>query len=145
MKVAFATHDLKSVNAGFDDASFFVIYDVDTQHFECLCVVRPEDDEEAGTFTAIDLRLEAVRDCAILCVRHFEEPSTARLVGAKVHAVVVNGLLDIQAILRRLQVVLRDCPPPWLRKIYAASNPPAMPCNVIPLPVRQRAAVSAHP
>lgn len=138
MKVAFATHDLKSVNAGFDDASFFVVYDVDTQRFECLRAVRPEDDEETGTFAAIDTRLQTLRDCAILCVRYFEGPSTARLVGANVHSVVVGGVLDIQAILRRLQVVLRGHTPPWLRKIYVASDPPPMPSNVIPLPIRSQ-------
>jgi nitrogen fixation protein NifX len=137
MKVAFATHDLKSVNAGFDDASFFVIYDVDTQRFVCQRAVRPEDDDETGTFAAIETRLETVRDCAILCVRYFESPSTARLIGANVHSVVVSGVLDIQAILRRLQVVLRGHTPPWLKKIYVASDPPAMKSNVIPLSVRQ--------
>jgi|WetSurMetagenome_2_1015567.scaffolds.fasta_scaffold353405_2 hypothetical protein len=61
MKVGFATHDLRSVNAGFHDAGFFLIYDVDTQRAECLRSIPLRDDEAAADFEVIDGRLEAVR------------------------------------------------------------------------------------
>jgi nitrogen fixation protein NifX len=145
MKVGFATHDLRSVNAGFHDANFFLIYDVDTQHAECVRSVPIDDDWADGDIEAIDGRVEAVRECAIVCMQYFEEPSTARLVGANVNPVVVSGEdYRIQDVLRRLQVVLRGNPPPWLKKLYAASNPPPAGSNVVYLASRraERYAVS---
>ena len=138
MKIGFATHDLRTVNAGFHDANFFLIYDVDTRQIECLRSIPINDDWADGEMAAIDGRVEAVRECAILCMQYFEEPSTARLVGAKVNPVVVSGQdCRIQEVLKRLQVVLRGNAPPWLRKIYAASNPPPFTSNVVYLAARR--------
>jgi nitrogen fixation protein NifX len=146
MKVGFATHDLRSVNAGFHDANFFLIYDVDALRTECVRSIPINDDWENGNLEAIDGRVEAVRECAILCMRYFEEPSTARLVGANVNPVVISGQTClIEDVLRRLQVVLRGHAAPWLKKIYAASNPPPFMSNVVYLPVRLQATTSAQP
>jgi hypothetical protein len=138
MKVGFATHDLRSVNAGFHDANFFLIYDVDAQRSECLQAVPVDDGWADGDMAAIDGRVAAVSECAILCMRYFEEPSTARLVGANVNPVVISGQTClIQDVLRRLQVVLRGHAAPWLKKIYAASNPPPIASNIVYLPSRK--------
>lgn len=63
MKVGFATHDLRSVNAGFHDANFFVIYGVDTDCTECLRAV-PVDDGWLKTLAASD---SVADDETILC------------------------------------------------------------------------------
>ena len=104
MKVAFATEDLKRVDAHFGWAKNIAVYDVTP---DTICFVTTYkfagDLQEDGTEDKLATKLDAIEDCA-------------RAVARKVHPIKVAEPEPIDGLLLRLQTVLRGTPPPWLRK-----------------------------
>jgi nitrogen fixation protein NifX len=117
MKIAFATEDLKHVDAHFGWAKNIAIYDVtpDDIHFVTTCKFTG-DLEEDGNEDKLGPKLEAIEDCAILYVAAIGGSGAARVVAKKIHPIKVTEPEAIDGILLRLQKVLSGNPPPWLRK-----------------------------
>lgn len=117
MKVAFATQDLEHVDAHFGWARNLAVYEVtpDSHHF--LEAVRFDGDlKEDGDEDKLALKLDAIRDCAILYVAAIGGSGAARVVAHKVLPVKVPQPEPIVLILDKLHKVLKGTPPPWLRK-----------------------------
>jgi nitrogen fixation protein NifX len=117
MKVAFATEDLKRVDAHFGWAKNIAVYDVTP---DTICFVTTYkfagDLQEDGTEDKLATKLDAIEDCAILYVAAIGGSGAARVVARKVHPIKVAEPEPIDGLLLRLQTVLRGTPPPWLRK-----------------------------
>ncbi len=117
MKIAFATEDLKHVDAHFGWAKHIAVYEVtpETIHF-----VTTHDFEgnlqEDGNEDKLGPKLAAIEDCAILYVAAIGGSGAARVVAKKIHPIKVPEPEAIGGVLLRLQKVLRGTPPPWLRK-----------------------------
>jgi len=132
MKIAFATQDLRTVDAHFAGARAFAVYEVgpDCRRFvEAVTFDRPskqdgfhEDDGE----DRIAPRVDAIRGCALIFVRAIGGPAAAKVVNAKVMPMKLASPEPIEAVIDRVQTMLNGTPPPWLRKIMAPALPAAI-------------------
>jgi nitrogen fixation protein NifX len=117
MKVAFATQDLKRVDAHFGWAKNIAIYEISEQGHRFLEAVQFEGDlQEDGNEDKLAPKLEAIKDCAILYVAAIGGSGAARVVASNIHPMKVTEPEDISALLAKLGDVLKGTPAPWLRK-----------------------------
>lgn len=117
MKVAFATQDLKRVDAHFGWAKNIAIYDVSpTGHALVEAVQFDGDLHEDGNEDKLAPKIEAIKECAILYVAAIGGSGAARVVAQNIHPMKVNQPEDISDLLVKLTDVLNGTPPPWLRK-----------------------------
>ncbi len=117
MKVAFATQDLKRVDAHFGWAKNIAIYEVSPEGHRFLEAVQFDGDlQEDGNEDKLAPKLAAIKECAILYVAAIGGSGAARVVAHNIHPVKVAQPEDITGILDKLQGVLQGTPPPWLRK-----------------------------
>ncbi len=118
MKVAFATQDLKRVDAHFGWAKNIAIYEVMPEESHFVEAIQFEGDlQEDGNEDKLAPKIEAIRDCAILYVAAIGGSGAARVVANKIHPIKVHQPEEISEILQKLQDVLKGTPPPWLRKV----------------------------
>jgi nitrogen fixation protein NifX len=117
MKIAFATQDLKRVDAHFGWAKNIAIYEVTPEGNHLVELVEFAGDlEEDGNEDKLAPKLEAIKDCAILYVAAIGGSGAARVVAKNIHPVKVNQPEEISVLLSKLEEVLKGNPPPWLRK-----------------------------
>jgi nitrogen fixation protein NifX len=117
MKIAFATQDLKRVDAHFGWAKNIAIYEITPTSHQFLEAVQFEGDlQEDGNEDKLAPKLEAIKDCALLYVAAIGGSAAARVVAHKIHPVKVSSPEVIEEVLVKLQEVLNGTPPPWLRK-----------------------------
>ena len=117
MKIAFATQDLKRVDAHFGWAKNIAIYDVTpTGHRFVEAVQFDGDLQEDGNEDKLAPKLAIIKDCAILYVAAIGGSGAARVVAHNIHPIKVAQPEVIVEILDKLQQVLAGTPPPWLRK-----------------------------
>lgn len=118
MKVAFATQDLKRVDAHFGWAKHIAIYDLEPEGHKFLEAVEFEGDlKEDGDEDKLAPKIEAIKDCAILYVAAIGGSGAARVVAQNIHPMKVTQPESIEELLDKLQAVLKGNPPPWLRKV----------------------------
>lgn len=118
MKVAFATQDLKRVDAHFGWARNIAIYEISPEGHHFLEAVQFEGDlKEDGNEDKLAPKIEAIRDCAILYVAAIGGSGAARVVASNIHPMKVNEPEEISVLLDKLGAVLKGSPPPWLRKV----------------------------
>jgi nitrogen fixation protein NifX len=117
MKVAFATQDLKRVDAHFGWAKNIAIYELteDGHHF-LEAIQFAGDLQEDGNEDKLAPKIEAVKDCAILYVAAIGGSGAARVVANNIHPMKVTQPEAIEDLLNKLQAVLNGNPPPFLRK-----------------------------
>lgn len=117
MKVAFATQDLKRVDAHFGWAKNIAIYELTPSGHTFLQAVQFDGDlQEDGNEDKLAPKLEVIKDCALLYVSAIGGSAAARVVAHKIHPVKVNEPEAIEDVLAKLKDVLNGTPPPWLRK-----------------------------
>jgi len=120
MKIAFATQDLKTVDAHFGWAKNILVYELDQDgYFLAETLAFGEDLQEDGNEDKLTPKLEAIADCALLYVAAIGGSAAARVVAKNIFPVKVSQPEDIEALLRKLQETMRGTPPPWLRKALA--------------------------
>ena len=120
MKVAFATQDLKRVDAHFGWAKNIAIYEIGPDGHSFLEAVQFDGDlQEDGNEDKLAPKIAAIKDCAILYVAAIGGSGAARVVANNIHPMKVNQPEEISDLLEKLQAVLRGTPPPWLRKALA--------------------------
>ena len=127
MKVAFATQDLKRIDAHFGWAKQIAIYDLEPDGYALDKVVEFEGDlKEDGDEDKLAPKLEAIKDCSILVVAAIGGSGAARVVAQNIHPMKVNEREPIEGMLEKLQKVLKGTPPPWLRKVMAKGQTKAL-------------------
>lgn len=118
MKVAFATQDLKRVDAHFGWARNISIYELEPEGHKFLETIEFQGDlQEDGDEDKLAPKIEAVKDCAILYVAAIGGSGAARVVAKNIHPMKVSKPENIEELLDKLQAVLNGNPPPWLRKV----------------------------
>lgn len=124
MKVAFASTDKIHVDEHFGRAQQFYVWDIspDDASLSGVVQVKQEGDDEADR---IEARCTGVADCALVYIAEIGGPAAARLVAKKVHPVKVKDAATISATVEKLQEVLRDNPPPWLKKAMLKGERPS--------------------
>lgn len=120
MKVAFATQDLKRVDAHFGWAKNIAIYDVGLDGHRFVEAIAFDGDlQEDGNEDKLAPKIEAIKDCAILYVAAIGGSGAARVVASNIHPMKVEKLETIADLIARLEQALKGTPPPWLRKALA--------------------------
>ena len=124
MKVAFATNDLKRVDAHFGGARQMVFYEITEGSSRLIEAVQFDNaSAEDGTHDASDNddrlgpRVAALKGCALLFVLAIGGPAAARVIGLKVHPIKLAAVEPISDVIGRVQGMLKGSPPPWLRKV----------------------------
>jgi len=120
MKVAFATQDLKRVDAHFGWAKNIAIYEVnpDGSHF-VEAIEFDGDLKEDGNEDKLAPKIDAIKDYAILYVAAIGGSGAARVVANNIHPMKVSQPEEISDLIDKLTTVLRGTPPPWLRKVMS--------------------------
>jgi nitrogen fixation protein NifX len=117
MKVAFASTDKVHIDEHFGQAEAFYLWDVGPDEASFSGVVQVRAESEAGhSDDKIEARAAALADCALVYVAEIGGPAAARLVAKKIHPLKSKDREPIVAVVEKLQEVLRNNPPPWLRK-----------------------------
>ena len=117
MKVAFATQDMKRVDAHFGWAKNIAIYEVSPTGSALVEAIQFDGDlHEDGNEDKLAPKIDAIRECAILYVAAIGGSGAARVVAANIHPMKVNQPEEISDLLVKLSGVLNGVPPPWLRK-----------------------------
>ena len=122
MRIAFATHDLRTMDAHFGGARNFAIYDVTAEGHRFLEAIRfdapgKEDGVHADTDEdRITPRVDALEGCTLLFVLAIGGPAAAKVVNRRIHPMKLPHPEPIEQVLQRVQRMLNTAPPPWLRK-----------------------------
>jgi nitrogen fixation protein NifX len=120
MKVAFATQDLKRVDAHFGWAKNIAIYDVNPDGHHFVEAIQFDGDlKEDGNEDKLAPKIEAIKDCTILYVAAIGGSGAARVVANNIHPMKVTQPEAIDDLCVNLEGVLKGSPPPWLRKVLA--------------------------
>ncbi|ESZ55910.1 nitrogen fixation protein NifX [Mesorhizobium sp. L103C131B0] len=119
---------MKNLNAHFGSARRFAVYEVMREEWNLVeAVVFDDVSDESGKHRTegddrITPKVEALKGCHLLFCRAIGGPSAAKLVSAKIHPIKLPQPQTIQEVLLRTQMMLRTCPPPWLRKVLAQAG-----------------------
>jgi nitrogen fixation protein NifX len=115
MKVAFASTDKVHINEHFGRAEEFYIWDIGPENaeFNGIIQVKNEGNDEADR---IEARCSGLAECAVVYVAEIGGPAAARLVAKKIHPIKSKDQAPITEAVDKLQEVLRNSPPPWLKK-----------------------------
>lgn len=128
MRIAFATHDLRTMDAHFGGARNFAIYSVSTDGYRFEEAIRFDGSSgEDGVHADADddritPRVDAIEGCALLFVLAIGGPAAAKVVNRRIHPVKLPHPEPIDQVLERVQNMLRTSPPPWLRKAMASER-----------------------
>lgn len=115
MKIAFTTSSGEMIDLHFGQCENFHIWEVgpDAACFlETVTVGEHGGDEE----DRIAARAKILSDCAIVYTMQIGGPAAAKLVALKIHPMKTNAEVSLKETVERFQEVLRNNPPPWLRK-----------------------------
>lgn len=123
LRIAVATLDGHAVDEHFGRCPRFDVYDLDATT-AVLAETRTVPATAPGE-GAVDARLAAVRDCAVVHLVSIGPSAAARVVAAGVMPVTVPEGTPVADVVDRLRTVLQGTPPPWLRKALARGARPA--------------------
>jgi nitrogen fixation protein NifX len=123
MKVAFASTDKVAIDEHFGRAETFLLYEIgpDSSEFSGVVQVQADSEDEEDK---IEARSAALADCALVYVAQIGGPAAARLVAKKIHPLKSKPGETIGEVVTKLQEVLRNSPPPWLRKAMEKTSRP---------------------
>ena len=117
MKVAFASTDKVHIDEHFGQAEVFYLWEIGPDTAAFCGVVQVRAESEAGhSDDKIEARSSALSDCALVYVAEIGGPAAARLVAKKIHPIKSKEQEPIAVVIEKLQEVLRNNPPPWLKK-----------------------------
>ncbi len=122
MRVAFATHDMKRVDAHFASAKAMAIYEVSPDAHSFVEAVQfdnvtEEDGNHDESVDRLTTKIDALEGCNLLFVLAIGGPAAARVVNRRIHPVKITAPEPIADVIGRLQTMLNGTPPPWMRKI----------------------------
>ncbi len=126
MKVAFATTDGKNVDEHFGRAGLFAVYDVSSKGHAFVELRKfadgidraVVDTREQGNIheDAVQGKVERLADCRLIYLTEIGGPSAARLISKGIMPMKMNEPIPIETALMKIGEMIRQSPPPWLRK-----------------------------
>ncbi len=123
LKIAFATQDMRHVDAHFGSARSIAIYEVGADDYRFIEAVQfdavsgengrhpDEGDDRVGA------KIAAIKGCAMLFSLAIGGAAAARVVNNRIYPLKLPAPEAITDVIRRVQTMLRGSPPPWLRKL----------------------------
>lgn len=121
MKVAFTSSTGDRIDQHFGQCTSFHVWEIgpDTaQSLTTVSAVTTAEDEE----DRITARADAISGCSIVYTMQIGGPAAAKLVARKIHPMKTTTETPVSDAIGKLQRVLRENPPPWLRKAMNSRN-----------------------
>ena len=116
IKVAFATKDMKSVNAHFGGAKEFVVYKVSKEGFEMSEVIKTDTESMEGD-DKTDFKVKTLKGINIMYCESIGGTAAAKVIRGGINPMKAQEGELIEDLLKELVVMLNDNPPPWVKKI----------------------------
>ncbi len=126
MKIAFATTDGRMVDEHFGRAGMFSIYEMTEQGSRFLEMRKFADGVDQTIVStrskgqehedAVQDKVERLADCKLIYLTEIGGPSAARLVKKGIMPMKVKEKISIEDALEQLLAIIKQSPPPWLRK-----------------------------
>ena len=126
MKVAFATTNGIMIDEHFGRAGMFAIYDITSGGHQFIEMRKfadgmdrsVTDTKDQGPLhdNAVDRKVDRLADCRLIYLTEIGGPSAARLVKRGIMPMKMKEPILIDMALGQLSDMIRDAPPPWIRK-----------------------------
>lgn len=122
MRIAFASSNGKTVDSHFGQAEAFYLWDVGPEFANEVgrVLLRPDAEEREDKILA---RADALSGCAMVYSVQIGGPAAAKLVGRHIQPMKTSKDTSVSEAITKLQTVLRDNPPPWLKKALQLDQP----------------------
>ncbi len=127
LRIAIASRDGKSLNAHFGSAEKFMVYDVTPASHEFVHAIEiTQVSDESGDHKVESedrngRKIRALAGCQIVFVLAVGGPVAAKILAARIHPIKVAEPESIDSVLARVKGFMAEDPPPWLRKVLAAT------------------------
>jgi nitrogen fixation protein NifX len=116
IKVAFATKDMKTVNAHFGGAKEFAVYGVSKDGFDLDTVIKTDTENLEGDDKS-DFKVKALSGVSIVYCESIGGTAAAKVIRAGIHPMKVQEDSKIEDVLEELITMINGNPPPWVKKI----------------------------
>jgi nitrogen fixation protein NifX len=123
LRIALATQDGRSMNAHFGSAKRFMVYDVSATTCRLVETISFEEvSDESGTHTTEGddkngAKIKLLSGVELLFVQAIGGPVAARVIKAQIHPIKLSTPESIEQVITKVQDMLRNEPPPWMRKL----------------------------
>jgi nitrogen fixation protein NifX len=116
MKVAFASKDMKNINAHFGGAKEFTVYNVSKDGFELDGVIKTDTDDLEGD-DKTDFKVKTLSGVSIMYCESIGGTAAAKVIRGGIHPMKVDQPTPIENILKDLVKMVNDNPPPWIKRV----------------------------
>jgi nitrogen fixation protein NifX len=119
IRVACASNTYDVIDGHFGSCARFLIYQVSKDEIRLIDVRSTECTVEVDDKNAF--RTDLIKDCHVIYIASVGGPAAAKIVKASIHPIKhLDGGVAVD-VLKQLQEVLHDAPPPWLAKVMGVS------------------------
>jgi nitrogen fixation protein NifX len=130
LRIAIASSDAKSLDAHFNSAATFMVYEVTPGSSRLLEAIALGDrSDESGNHDAGEDRLgpkvAAIAGCNLLFVQAIGAGAAAKVVRAGIHPIKVSTPEPVETVIKKVQGMMAS-PPPWLRKALESKERKSM-------------------
>jgi len=116
IRVAIASNNGEKLDGHFGSCGRFLIYQVSPQEIRLIEIASmaasPNKSDDKNAY-----RAEQIKDCDVLYVVSIGGPAAAKVIKQDIHPVKLPNGGEAGEILKQLQDILAQNPPPWLAKI----------------------------
>ena len=116
IKVAFATKDMKTVNAHFGEAKEFAVYSVSKDGFDLDRVIKTDTESLEGDDKS-DFKVKALSGVSIVYCESIGGTAAAKVIRGGINPMKVQEDSKIEDVLQDLVTMINGNPPPWVKKI----------------------------
>lgn len=112
LKVAFATNDSENINAHFGSAKQFYVYSVTKDDAAIVQVINIETKDT-------DKTVALLQGMDIVYFVNIGPTAAAKIINSGIFPIKYKEVISIETELNKLQNMLGDNPPPFIKKIIA--------------------------
>jgi nitrogen fixation protein NifX len=116
VKVAFASKDMKNINAHFGGAKEFVVYNVSKDGYQVDGIVQTDTSDLDGD-DKTDFKVKTLAGVNIMYCESIGGTAAAKVIRSGIHPMKVQAEKTIEDVLKELVTMLQGNPPPWIKKI----------------------------
>ena len=122
IKVAFASKDMKTINAHFGGAKEFVVYKISKDAFELDGVIKTDTSDLAGD-DKTDFKVKALKGINIMYCESIGGTAAAKVIRGGINPMKTQDNSKIEDVLKDLVKMINGNPPPWVKKIMKIETP----------------------
>jgi len=116
IKVAFASKDMKTINAHFGGAKEFIVYDISKDGFALSEVIKTDTSELNGD-DKTDFKVKALKGINIMYCESIGGTAAAKVIRGGINPMKVQEPRKIDDVAQELVDMINGNPPPWVKKI----------------------------